>query len=345
MKRKKQIIVWVLVLSAFFWGTAERASAAPSQGVPDFALGGPTDKGNAIPTIGAQATSSQGLPDVPPVHKKMSPSPGNDIPLPDLSSPPAPQEDSGNSQGQDSGFNNVSGVYRGVSEKDAEYMAKLIQLRKRIILDILEKRAGELEKQLGKLTPAQKTVRISKIAAEAAKKKKAEGPKDHGIVVFGIHDDRVFVSYGGRKKWIVLGTTIMGGKYRLSSVTEKTATFEEKDGKKFTITEAPRVIPRPSIAVKSVSGQTATIVYRGDSYTVTLNSPIGDDLTVTALTTTNFAVTDSHGRTFSYPVPQSPVAKGPGQPGGFMPPPPPPYGYGQPGGTQGGSGSAEDSNY
>ena len=235
--------------------------------------------------------------------------------------------------------------FSGPTSTDSHFMSELIKLREAVILDTLRRRKHVLEEGLKakdfEVTPA--GVHAKRVTVVAVPKKKVD--LTHGIQVLAIHDDRVFVAFGGHSSWITLGGSV--GPYRLKSVTEDSATFADNLDHSFTLKRAPKVVPRPALAVISVNGQTATIKYNNDNYTVTLNSPVGADLTVTALSDTNFSVTDGHGRVFSYPVPQKgPLQAGaPGMfPGGYQPPPPPsPYPPRQ--GSNSGSSAAEDSNY
>lgn len=230
-----------------------------------------------------------------------------------------------------------------INESDKAFLTDLVKLRERVILDELKSKAASLEQTLSKfeaVPPDLKPIHPKKIKKE---EKTAEPkPEMPNIAVLGIHDDRVFVKYDGHSEWVTIGAQV--GKYRLKAVSGDNAVFESAKGKVFKIKKAPKVIPRPKIVVTSIKGQTAIITYLGDNYTVTIGSPIGSDLTVTALTDSNFSVTDAHGRVFSYPVPQQKTAQAgaPGfPPGGYQPPPPP--GFNQ--GAQQQSTSAEDTNY
>ena len=329
--------------------TDRSALAAPT---PDFVIPGgaapATPPSNLVPvppvTVGAPAAFG-GIPSKPP--QKSLGGIGDDIPLPDpsLASHTAQSSEDSSSGGD---VLNVTGVFQKLPFKDWAFMHRIIDDRKRAIEDTLKKRIATLEGKHGlHLANDEKKPRKVVVVAPAPPPVK-KGPADHGITVLGIHEDRVFIKYGTSSSWTVLGSMI-GDKFRLVGVTSDNATFQTADGKKFTVKKAPKVIPRPEIVVTGVSGQTATIKYKGNAYTVTLNSPIGSDLTVTALNSTNFSVQDDHGRVFTYPVPQASVASvpgAPGMPGGYVPPPPSPYPgrYGAPGANTGG-GAAEDNNY
>jgi hypothetical protein len=245
--------------------------------------------------------------------------------------------------GTETKMDNMGSVeeFHGPTKTDTKFLDDLIRLRERVILDTLKQRASNIEKTLSSFEALPPNLMDRK---PVVKKKivKAAKPAEQPVKVLGIHEDRAFVSFEGHTKWITVGGTV--GPYILKSVTDKEALFGDKKGRVIKVAKAARVIPRPSIVVQSVDNQTATIKYNGATYTVTLASPIGTDLTVTALSNTDFTVTDAHGRAFTYPVPQKAVAPNPGQgPFGYQPPPPPP-GFGQQGGQPNAT-SAEDNSY
>jgi len=340
------------------------AFAAPT---PDFAVGGSEPPTN----VAVDVKPGEGEPptnvavDVKPqvVHKTPTPvkskqQTNQDIPLPDFSPGTGVPNIPDGSEDPSGGYvspQNESGIFKGVTPKDIKFINELKDRRERIILDTMQKRIDSLEGSMGPGGPPGSGGMFSMLPPGKPEVLKAPvvesphktGPKNHGIKVLGIHDDRIFVDYQGHKTWYILGDSV--GPYRIKGISESTATFVGKKGESFTVKKSPKVIPRPEIAVVSVNGQTASIKYKGDAYTVTLNSPVGDDLTVTALSSDNFSVTDSHGRVFSYPVPVPTVATpgGPTGRGGPMSMPPPGYSP-QPQGLNFGApqaGSPEDSNY
>jgi len=324
-----KIVIGSLLGVSLVSGGIEVAFSAP---VPDFAIPGAST--HTLTPVTPQVPGQS-----PPLVPVKFPSQGNvganvdpfaQIPGATPEAAPAPKTD-------ESG--GVVGVFTGITKDERVFMDKAVSLRQRVILDTLQKRADDLEgiARLKKREKAEASPKVFERPVITA----PTPPPPPPLKVLGIHADRVLVSYQGDTSWITLGGNI--GPFYLQRVTDTTATFKAKDGTILDIKKEPKVIPRPQITVISVEGQTATINYRGDTYTVTLNSPIGD-LTVTALTSDNFSVTDSHGRLFTYPVPLAAVAKTPSSPGfgGFPPPPQMGGGFNNPGQSVG---QAEDSNF
>lgn len=304
--------------------------------VPDFMANAPS------PT--QSSATAMPAPPVPP-----SPGPGPSVShgpdlsgIPDINTPGADLAPKTTGLEDPSGGTGDVSEFSGPTEKDKAFLQDLIKLRERVILDVLKQRASNLEKNLStfEAVPPGMSQKPKIVIQDRPKSKK---PESSPIKVLGIHEDRVFVQFEGHSSWIPVGGQI--GPYRLKSVTDKSAVFAQKTGKDLVVQKASRVIPRPGIVVESVDNQTATIKYNGGTYTVTLSSPVGSDLTVTALNQTDFSVTDQHGRVFTYPVPQKSVAPTPSQYNPGFPQSPMPPQYGQQGNNQQGGSSAEDNSY
>lgn len=185
------------------------------------------------------------------------------------------------------------------NENADQFMAHIIRLRKDIIVDTLRQRRHVLEKGLGfdNKFPVLPPKGLQPDLGPGVTIKK----RGIGIKVISILGTKIMVSYHDSKQWVTLGSKV--GKYTVKAIAEKTATFADPTGKEYVVKKAPKVIPRPAITVESVDNNTANIVYNNKNYSVTLNSGIGDNLTVTALTPQELSVTDSNGRVFTYPVP------------------------------------------
>lgn len=194
----------------------------------------------------------------------------------------------------------VNAISRFRPNEDADqFMSHIIRLRKDIIVDTLRQRRHVLEKGLGfdnkfpVLPPG--VVRPDLGPGVTVKK------RGIGIKVISIFGTKTMVSYHDSKEWVTLGSKV--GKYTVKAIAEKTVTFTDPTGKEYVVKKAPKVIPRPPITVESVDNNTANIIYNNKNYSVTLNSGIGENLTVTALTPQELSVTDTNGRVFTYPVP------------------------------------------
>ena len=209
------------------------------------------------------------------------------------------------------------------SDKDEneKFMKRLLELRRDIIFGVMESKLSALDKRIGGKFPIlPKGVSLPEApGSKPVVKKPAEKP--FPVKLLTILSDKILVEAEGERAWVTLGSPVDKGKYTVKAISDKTATLTDIHGKLFVLHKAPTVVPRPQITVQSVdmSGKTANVVYNNESYTVSLNSPLGDSLTVTALSSTQFSVTDSHGRVFTYPVPVT--ENKPSM--GYMPPPMP----------------------
>ena len=206
-------------------------------------------------------------------------------------------------------------------DENEKFMKRLLELRRDIIFGVMESKLSALSKNIGgKFPMLPRGVSLPEAPSKPVAKKPAEKP--FPVKLLTILGDKILVEAEGERAWVTLGSPVDKGKYTVKAISDKTATLTDIHGKLFVLHKAPTVIPRPQITVQSVdmSGKTANVVYNNESYTVSLNSPIGDSLTVTALSSTQFSVTDSHGRVFTYPVPVS--ENKPSM--GYMPPPMPP---------------------
>ena len=190
-------------------------------------------------------------------------------------------------------------------DENEKFMKRLLELRRDIIFGVMESKLSALNKHMGgKFPMLPKGVSLPE-APKPVAKKPAEKP--FPVKLLTILGDRILVEAEGERAWVTLGSPVDKGKYTVKAISDKTATLTDIHGKLFVLDKAPTVIPRPQITVQSVdmAGKTANVVYNNNSYTVSLNSPIGDSLTVTTLSSTQFSVTDAHGRVFTYPVPVS----------------------------------------
>ncbi len=210
------------------------------------------------------------------------------------------------------------------NDENEKFMKMLLELRRKIIFGIMESKLSALSKNInGNFPILPKGVSLPELPnsnGNILAKKPAEKP--FPIKLLTILGDKILIEAEGERAWVTLGSSVDKGKYTVKAISDKTATLSDIHGKLFVLDKAPTVIPRPQITVQSVdmSGKTANVIYNNNSYTVSLNSPIGDSLTVTALSSTQFSVTDAHGRVFTYPVPVT--ENKPSM--GYMPPPMPP---------------------
>ena len=207
-------------------------------------------------------------------------------------------------------------------DENEKFVKRLLELRRDIIFGVMESKLSALSKNMGgKFPMLPRGVSLPEApSSKPVAKKPAEKP--FPVKLLTILGDKILVEAEGERAWVTLGSPVDKGKYTVKAISDKTATLTDIHGKLFVLDKAPTVIPRPQITVQSVdmSGKTANVVYNNESYTVSLNSPIGDSLTVTALSSTQFSVTDAHGRVFTYPVPVS--ENKPAM--GYMPPQMPP---------------------